>query len=163
MFIWLGSAIFFTRACFNDFVLGGNLRYYSSVQGIPNSVERFIFDYVDTINFLEALLALHATPQTEWTARSLAGELRSNENSIAGCMREMFKNNMLVEGSTAGSFKFQPADVAQAEVIDLLAQAYKVHRHKIYELIFSPLKKARDFADAFTRTGAKDKKEDGDG
>ena len=48
------------------------------------------------------------------------------------------------------------------DVVSDLADSYSIIRHKILELIFSPMKKARTFAEAFMVHPAK-KKEDEDG
>ena len=49
------------------------------------------------------------------------------------------------------------------EVFTLLEDAYRVRRHKVLELIFSPMKKARSFADAFKVGKGTNKNEDENG
>lgn len=129
---------------------------------ISNRVERFIFEHVDSINVLEALLLFHSEPTKHWTFNTLATELRSNQALGKQCISKLLALNLVAETSAeSGEFVYKVEDQELKETIDELAAVYRIQRHNIYSLIFSPLKKARDFAEAF-RLG-KNKKEGGDG
>ena len=64
------------------------------------------------------------------------------------------------DGNTGGEYHYAPQTKYHA-IVDELAHHYRIQRHKIYGFIFSPLKKARDFADAFRKIDSKDGKKDG--
>lgn len=122
----------------------------------PSSVSAFIFEYIDSVEQLEVLLLLSGALNRTWTAEELSRELRSNPNSIAQRLQPLCHSGLVV--CIDQEYRYAPKDAALDVVVRELALANKTHRHRVLELIFSPLKKARMFADAF-RLG---RKEDGD-
>lgn len=118
--------------------------------GISDGVKNFIYTYVDSIELLEVLLIFQKDAARAWTVSELARDLRSTPASIgirvsflesAGFVTESDKN--------LKTYQYQPASPELRALVAELASIYEVRRHKIYELIYSPMKKARDFADAF--------------
>jgi hypothetical protein len=127
---------------------------------IPDRVQGFIFAHLDSVGLLEVLLLLHSTPGKVWNSQSIVSELRANMNAVEHSIGKL-KDLGFVHEEPAGHYLYRPADSELAAIVDELSEAYRVRRHRILELIFSPLKRARDFADAFRV--AKDKKEENDG
>lgn len=123
----------------------------------PSSVSAFIFEYIDSVEQLEVLLLLQAEASRTWTKEDLSREMRSNPNSIAQRLQPLCHSG-LVE-CIEGEYRYAPREPAQDAAVRDLALANKTHRHRVLELIFSPLKKARLFADAF-RLGRKEEGED---
>lgn len=115
--------------------------------GISDRARNFIFQHIDSVELLEVLLTFHANEKQSWTTQTMTSELRSNPQSIA--KRFSFLKSLSLVREDQGAYSYAPPDQETRETIDDLAAAYHSHRHKIFELIFSPLKKARDFADAF--------------
>ena len=117
---------------------------------IPDRIKSFIYTHVDSIELLEVLLAFHKAAGQGWTAEALARELRSATPSI-GKRIAFLESAGFLRRSAASSeaYIFQPATPELAEVVGELAVVYEIRRHKIFELIYSPMKKARDIADAF--------------
>ena len=132
-----------------------------ATNAISESVRNFIFEHVDSIESFEILLFLHANPTRSWTIPALAAELRSNPNSAESRIQVWRSLNIITDDQrAAGEYQYS-LNNRYHTIIDDLAHHYRIQRHKIYELIFSPLKKARDFADAFRKPESKDGKQDG--
>lgn len=88
-----------------------------------------------------------------YSAESLSRELRTNASASASYIALLKRSGLLVENEKVkGEFRYSPATRELAELISKLATVYKIKPHKILELIFSPTKRARLFADAFSLT-----------
>lgn len=123
---------------------------------IPSDVKDFIFQYIDSVEQLEILLLLSADPAKGWSSQELQLALRSNLNSIEKRLAILAWYKFIEK--QGGLFYFRPKDPQIIQILQGLTGVYKVQRHKIYELIFSPMKKCRDFAEAFLITKPPDSK-----
>lgn len=127
----------------------------------PERVKKFIFFYIDSAEQLETLLLLHADPGRAWTVEAIAQELRSSASSsslrVASLTKLGFVQN---EPGTPGAFRYRAPTAEVHELVAELSERYKHQRFRILELVFSPMKKARDFADSFLlgRSGSDDGK-----
>jgi hypothetical protein len=130
---------------------------------IPEKVKNFIFRYIDSVELLEVLLLFQKNHNQSWDAQSIAIELRSNP--ISASRRISFLRSLKLLRETAGSdseYLFDASNPELNSVIVDLASAYQVQRHSVFELIFSPMKKTRDLANAFRMgNGPKDGRSDG--
>lgn len=124
---------------------------------IRKEVKDFVFQYIDSVEQLEILLLLGASPDKIWTADEVHNTLRSNKASVEKRLN-LLATQKLIDKHEHG-FQFKPDGSEKNEVIYQLASVYKVHRYRIYELIFSPMKKARDIAEAFVIAPPKDSKD----
>jgi hypothetical protein len=130
-----------------------------SVDGIPEDVREFIFESIDSIEQLSILLLLSATRERVWTAEQLSFELRTNPESTRSRLDLLRRLNLLeVSPTSPPSFRYSPSPDMD-RIITALGEVHKVRPHKVYELIFSSLKRARKFLNAFTLPS---KKEDDD-
>ncbi|MGE0763370.1 MAG: hypothetical protein AB7N80_08830 [Bdellovibrionales bacterium] len=122
---------------------------------VPERVRNFIYEYVDSVELLEILLLTHADPSKKWTAAEISQQLRSNINSVQKRLQTLQHNRLILATGDAGS-SYQYNTKSQAHMaIEDLDQTYKIQRHRVLELIFSPLKKAKDFSDSFRITNPK--------
>ncbi len=129
---------------------------------VSERVKNFIFEHIDSIEALEILLLFHANQSKSWSYATLASELRSNPNSAESRSQVLHALQIIREKpGVSGEFYYDPENRDYAAIVDELAQHYRIQRHKIFELIFSPLKKARDFAEAFKKSDPKEGKQDG--
>jgi predicted transcriptional regulator len=114
----------------------------------PENVNQFIYAHIDSIEQLEILLLLRHHADKSWSFKAISDELRSTPDSVATRILPLEKIGIIHrEGDM---FRYLPTDSVLKETIDDLEKIYRVRRQKIYELIFSPMKKrVRDFADAF--------------
>lgn len=128
-----------------------------STPALSEAVKNFIFEYVDSAESLEILLLISASKEKAWSTQELALELRSSPNSVANRIQVLKNLGLIVEHANgAEQYLFSPKDQATEDLVIELLQAYRMQRHRILELIFSPMKKARLFADAFRVVGPKD-------
>jgi hypothetical protein len=118
--------------------------------GIPEEVKQFIFTHIDSIELLDVLLLLRAGPDRTWTAREISDHLRANPASIANRLVKL-KGIGLVEAESAAESlcRYKPATPELDALAGALVEACRVRRHHVYELIFSPMKRAKNFAAAF--------------
>jgi hypothetical protein len=114
---------------------------------ITAEVKDFIFQYLDSVEQLEILLLLNSIPDKYWTAQELNISLRSNLNSVEKRLAILLYYKIIDKND--GAYSFKPEDPQIIETLVQLAGCYRVHRYKVLELIFSPMKKCRDFAEAF--------------
>lgn len=126
---------------------------------IPENVRQFIFSYIDSVEQLEVLLLLRARTGEVFFARAVAEELRSSEASVALRLGALARSG-LIEGDETSGYRFQARSEELGPVLTGLSDAHRTFRHKVLELIFSPLKKARSFADAFVVTNPKKSEDD---
>lgn len=126
---------------------------------ISAQVHSFIFRYIDSVEQLEVLLLLSSDSTQVWSAEALSKHLRSSRTSVDQRLELLCNEGLVV--CVNGSFQFAPTESSLVEIVEQVANVYKTHRHRLFELIFSPSKKARDFSEAFRMTSDK-KKGDGD-
>lgn len=127
---------------------------------VPDHLKIFIFECVDSVEALEVLLALFRDPDRHWTAACLSDELRLNPNSIAERLERLYECGLL--SRDAEGYAYGPRRERVTGLIAQLDGFYRSHRHRVLETIFSPMRKAHDFARAF-RVRAHRPKEDEDG
>lgn len=133
-----------------------------SPSDVPERVKNFIFEHVDSVEQLEILLLLNAQRDKSWTVQALSDEMRSNPQSIEQRLKRWLSLGLISE-TGGSSYIFSPPDPSVEDVIRVLADNYRVQRHRVLELIFSPMKMARDFASAFRVGEPKSKKGDDNG
>ena len=124
---------------------------------IPDHLKSFIFECLDSVESLEVLLLLFRDPKRAWTADELASELRFNANSVAERLRRLVDCGLLTR--TDAGFVYGSERGRTTVLLDELNSFYRTHPHRILEAIFSPMRKAHDFARAF-RVRAHRPKED---
>lgn len=112
---------------------------------------------------LEVLLLVRSKPSNEWSVDDVTKSLKTNLSSVANRLVRLKDLDLLEQTSADPAlYRYKPKTTEIAAVVDLLSEAYAVRRHRVLELIFSPMKRARSFADAFIVRGPP-KSEDGDG
>ena len=130
---------------------------------ISESVKNFIFQFLDSIELLDVLLTLNFDRQKAWSIQAISEHLRSNPTSIKRRIDLLLDLKLIDKNlETPHTYFYNPKDPENQEIIEEIARIYQIQRHRLFELIFSPLKGARDFADAFRISKAKIKREDQD-
>lgn len=118
---------------------------------IPDTVKRFIFDCIDSVELLDVLLLMFSHPNKPWNAETLSRELRTNIKSIETRLSYL-KSIGLIARSAEGvehEYVYTPHTKDLASVIEQLFNVNSIKRHQVLQLIFSPLKQARTLADGF--------------
>lgn len=122
-----------------------------SHDGIPPDVLEFIFEHIDSIDQLDVMLLLRTHRSREWTAQQVSDELRTNPGLAASRLAGLKAIGVLQDnGASPLGYRYSPATSDLERIVSDLAETYRVRRHKVYELIYSSLKRARKFLDAFT-------------
>jgi transcription initiation factor IIE alpha subunit len=118
---------------------------------IPEDVEKFILEKIESVAHMEALLILRENPQQEWTADSLATRLYINESQTAEILARLSSDGFVAPSENeANSYRYQPASPELRHMIDRLADAYRKHLVPVANLIHSkPKPRVQEFADAF--------------
>ncbi|MBS1972545.1 MAG: hypothetical protein JSU04_19720 [Bdellovibrionales bacterium] len=129
---------------------------------IPKTVRDFVFEYIDSVEQLEILLLLESDSNKSWSLAELNGLLRSNINSVEKRISLLLSQGLIIKNEDS-QFSFFLDDVDLKQTIHSLADIYKVHRYRILEMIFSPMKKSRDLAEAFRLSPTKPNKGDSHG
>jgi hypothetical protein len=127
-----------------------------SEKQIPKEVKDFVFHLVDSVEQLDILLLLHGNAPHVYTNKDISDVLRSNPGSIDTRTQNLLRQGLLV--SSEVGFRFNSENETVQKIVTQLAEIYKVQRYGVLEIIFSPLKKSRDFADAFKISNPKDPK-----
>lgn len=121
------------------------------IAGISEKVKQFIFEYIDSVEQLEILLYMRIS-QDQWhNGDKIGRELRLSPISVNNRLSQLHNSELIVENSQLnGEYRYDPDSSANESVLIELSEAYRQRKHRILELIFSPAKKARKFANAFT-------------
>jgi hypothetical protein len=120
-------------------------------QFIPEDVERFVLEKIDSVAQLEALLLLRANPEKDWSARLLAGRLYISEEQTGELLLVLRAQGfVIVNAHDPSLYRFQPAGPELARMLDRLAEIYARHLVPVTNLIHSkPKPRIQEFADAF--------------
>jgi len=116
---------------------------------VPENIKIFIFKNIHSVEQLEILLYLRKI-EKGLTEQQISSELRSTSASVSNRLISLQEMNLIKKIGT--EYKYAPETEELKQLIDLLDETYKLKRQTLLELIFSPLKKARHFAEAFIIT-----------
>jgi hypothetical protein len=117
---------------------------------IPDEIRRFILTNIPSIPFLEALLLLHGDPDHDWDAGRLARSLYVNEHVALALLEALHAGGFADASQYPAFYRYRPASVALAELIDSLAAVYVANLVDVTNLVHArSSRKAQRFADAF--------------
>lgn len=123
-------------------------------------LQQFIFEFVDSVELIEVLLLMRNNPDKWFSADQISAELRSNPKSITNRLKRLSSIGLLEQENGKDLFRFKPSSNELKEITNELSNEYLLRRHRIFEIIFSSSKTARQFANAFIVT--KSNKSDGE-
>jgi len=130
-----------------------------SANDLSQDVKDFIFQYIDSVEQLEVFLLLSSDPNKIWSSAEISATLRSNSNSVEKRLNQLLVHQLVEVIATPESrYRLNQKNENVQKMILQLSDAYKMHRHNILQMIFSPMKKSRDFAEAFRIGSSKDPK-----
>lgn len=113
----------------------------------PEHVKEFILEFIDSVEQLEILLLLKSTPDKKWNCKTISDELRSTPDSVKGRLISLEKSKIIQK--VGDTYQYKPETQELRKAIDDLNDIYRYRKQKIFEFIFSPMKKIKHFADAF--------------
>jgi len=114
---------------------------------VPPEVRLFIFDCIESVAHLEALLLLKDTPEQDWDVPSLARRLYIG-HAEATAILEHLTTCELAERSGSG-FRYHTRDAERRRLIDALAESHARYLVPLTRLIHEKASGIRKFADAF--------------
>lgn len=117
------------------------------MEKVDPEVKHFLFSCIDSVEQLEVLLLLYHDPGKSWSAEEISRELRGSSASAANRLRSLQKLGLAEDSQ--GRYRFSTLDPTLLGILGRLSELYKTQRHGVLALIFSPLKRARDFANGF--------------
>ncbi len=132
-----------------------------ALNAFPERVRQFVFQHIDSVEQLEVLLFMRTHRDACYDALGISAQLRSNPQSVLKRLLILEGGGLLKRHETLNTanetllFQFDPRNPEIQDTIDALAEVYKQKPQRIFELIFSPLKKGRQFAAAFIVTPPK--------
>jgi hypothetical protein len=91
---------------------------------IPDEVQRFIRDHIDTVPHLEALLLMWESGPRAWTAEELAARLYVGIDTARRIQSDLARRQFL--SSEASSEAYDPANEHDA-LLPLIARTYRRH------------------------------------
>jgi hypothetical protein len=119
--------------------------------GLPEHVERFIADHVDSVELIDVLLLLRRNPRS-WTPEDVSQRLYTTPQSAANRLEALRASGLAVvsEDTKPASYQYQPRTPELERAAADLEEAYAGRRTTVINLIFSkPTDRIRTFADAF--------------
>lgn len=135
-----------------------------SKSGISERVKHFIFEYIDSVEQLDVLLFIRLNQDKTWSSDHIAHEIRSSSKSVSTRLQLLEQMGFLDKSPENQQLvKFRVGSAETEATLDDLAEVYKLKKQKVLELIFSPLKKGRHFANAFIVSGTRREEEGEDG
>ncbi len=114
---------------------------------ISGNLKQFIFEYVDSVELIEVLLFIRSNSDKWFSASQISAELRSNPTSISNRLSRLANIGLIEQDNDR--IRFCPETSELTDTVTELSNEYLLRRHRIFELIFSSSKTARQFADAF--------------
>jgi hypothetical protein len=107
--------------------------------GIPTEVRQFVAKYVRSLDQLEVLLLISALPDREWSVDEVYSVVRSNPSVVAERLEHFVHAGFLTRsGTQPPMYRFAPRSNELAAAVLAVSAAYKMSRHKIVEMIYSP-------------------------
>jgi hypothetical protein len=112
---------------------------------IPEDVQKFILQNIDSVAQLEGLLLFRANPQTGWNAKTVAQRLYISDSESAQLLLYLAARGLLRE--EAGIYLYHPE---QETMVAKVADIYRRYLVPMTNLIHSrPKSRVQEFADAF--------------
>jgi hypothetical protein len=122
-----------------------------SDQVIPNDINQFIIEKIESVAQLEALLLLRNNPEKGWSVRALAARLYISDEQTAELLLALCAQGFAtIDADNPAVYRFRPSSTELKTTLDRLAEIYAKHLVPVTNLIHSkPKSRIQQFADAF--------------
>jgi len=115
---------------------------------VPKEIQRFISDYIQTLEQLEVLLLVAALPDRAWTVDGVFQVVQTNREVVQARLDEFVGRGLM--HVAAGEYRYAPQTPELARQVAATSEFYKLRRHTMVEFIYSrPDDELRNFSDAF--------------
>jgi hypothetical protein len=92
---------------------------------IPEEVQRFVVDHIDSIAELEALLFLREHRDQRWSCDSVAEWIYSSKEVTASLLEKLTNRGIIsTDGISPATFQYRPCTQEMARKVDQLAEVY---------------------------------------
>ncbi len=118
---------------------------------IPEEVQLFLVDQIDSIAELEALLILREHRDQSWTCSLVADRIYVSEEVTAGLLVKLTKRGFLTaDEMTPTSFRYAPRSQEIARLLDQLAEVYAKYLVPVTDLVHRKSRRSiQGIAEAF--------------
>jgi hypothetical protein len=117
---------------------------------IPEDVERFLAEHIESAEQLDALVLLYSSPERTWTADALSQALFSVPQSAAKSLERLEARGFAAsDGAPVPAYRYREGGSDAARVASVAA-AYRANRAGVIRLLFARrVDPVRSLADAF--------------
>ena len=118
---------------------------------IPEDVQKFILQNIDSVAQLEGLLLLRNTPARELSADAISEQLYITREETAELLNRLVARGLLAESTTSQPlYRYQPASPEIDVIVEHVADAYARYLVPVTHLVHSKSRtRIQEFADAF--------------
>ena len=118
---------------------------------IPEEIEQFILEKIESVAEIEALLLLRSNAEESWSVASLAKRLYIAEEQTAKILNHLCTEGLLTTSSDEHlGYRYKPESLELKNSVDRVAEIYTKLLVPISNLIHSkPRARVQKFADAF--------------
>ena len=118
---------------------------------IPEEVQRFVVDHIDSIAELEAVLFLREHRDRSWTCAVVANRIYSSEEVTAGLLLKLMDRGLLTADTTTPAlFRYGPHTQEVGKLLDQVAEVYAKYLVPVTDLVHKKSQRnIQGLADAF--------------
>jgi DNA-binding IclR family transcriptional regulator len=117
---------------------------------IPEVVQRFISEHIETAEQLDVLVLLHAQPQRTWSAEEVSQAVFSVPQSVARTLERLEQLGLAASQGDPPTYRYSPGNAGTDARVAAVAAAYRANRVEVVKLVFTPrADPVRSLADAF--------------
>lgn len=119
---------------------------------LPDDVQRFIAQHLQSVMQLEVLLRLRSSPDQVHSPMGLSRELGGSVDAAIACLRDLEATGLAGRSDDPDelAYVYQPRDRSLASTVDQVADAYAKRKVAVVTEIFrEPQDPLRSFSDAF--------------
>jgi len=116
---------------------------------IPDDVQKFIIDHINSITHIEGLLLFRAAPDVRWAAISIAQRLYITERDAAQLLGHL-KAQGFIEEEAGKGYSYRPKSEELRGMVERVAGVYGQYLLPVTHLIHEKSQnQVQGFADAF--------------
>lgn len=114
---------------------------------ISPDIYNFILAHIDSIGAIEALLLLRRNRDQSWTPADVGKRLYISEVEAQELLGQLNQDRLVQNDGS--SFRYDPVDSAQEELIRRVADTYQSQLVAVTKIIHAKPRRIREFANAF--------------
>lgn len=115
---------------------------------LPIEVRQFLAESIHSIEQLEVLLLLRASPDRVWTAREVYQRVLTNEGSVQQSLEKLCRRGLCIQTGSPPAYQFAPKSEKMQSVLETLATLYKERPARIVNALYAA---SASEIDAFAR------------